>query len=94
MPVGDADRIRQHLVHRVNGARQAGKAMVTLVQVRRSAPIPPGARLCVTRNGRMSGSVSGGCVEAIKDPCIRDAIVQTVGGGNESFRLRQLKHGI
>ena len=43
--------------------------MATLVQVRRSAPRspgPPGARLCVTRtrNGRMSGSVSGGCVEA------------------------------
>ena len=39
-------------------------ALATLVQVRRSAPRPPGARLCVTRNGRMSGSVSGGCVEA------------------------------
>ena len=39
-------------------------AMATLVQVRRSAPRPPGARLCVTRSGRMSGSVSGGCVEA------------------------------
>ena len=39
-------------------------AMATLVQVRRSAPRPPGARLCVTRSGRMYGSVSGGCVEA------------------------------
>ena len=39
-------------------------AMATLVQVRRSAPRPPGARLCVTRSGLMSGSVSGGCVEA------------------------------
>ena len=39
-------------------------ALATLVQVRRSAPRPPGARLCVTRSGRMSGSVSGGCVEA------------------------------
>ena len=38
--------------------------MATLVQVRRSAPRPPGARLCVTRSGRMAGSVSGGCVEA------------------------------
>ena len=39
-------------------------ALATLVQVRRSAPRPPGARLCITRSGRMSGSVSGGCVEA------------------------------
>ena len=39
-------------------------ALATLVQIRRAAPRPPGARLCVTRSGRMSGSVSGGCVEA------------------------------
>ena len=39
-------------------------ALATLVNVKRSAPRPPGARLCVTRSGRMSGSVSGGCVEA------------------------------
>ena len=39
-------------------------ALATVVQVRRSAPRPPGARMCITRSGRMSGSVSGGCVEA------------------------------
>lgn len=39
-------------------------ALATVVQVRRSAPRPPGARLCVTRSGRLAGSVSGGCVEA------------------------------
>lgn len=38
-------------------------ALATLVQVRGSAPRLPGARLCVTRSGRMAGSVSGGCVE-------------------------------
>jgi xanthine dehydrogenase accessory factor len=38
-------------------------ALATLVQVRRSAPRRPGARLGLTRSGRMTGSVSGGCVE-------------------------------
>ncbi len=39
-------------------------AVATVVEVRRSAPRPPGARMLLTRSGRMSGSVSGGCVEA------------------------------
>lgn len=38
-------------------------ALATLVRVRGSAPRPPGARLCLTRSGRMTGSISGGCVE-------------------------------
>jgi len=39
-------------------------ALATVLQVHRSAPRPPGARLCLTRDGRMAGSVSSGCVEA------------------------------
>jgi xanthine dehydrogenase accessory factor len=38
-------------------------AVATLVRVQRSAPRRPGARLGVTRRGKMTGSVSGGCVE-------------------------------
>ncbi len=38
-------------------------ALATLVAVHGSAPRLPGARLLVTRSGKMAGSVSGGCVE-------------------------------
>ena len=33
------------------------------------------------------------CSGAIEEPAIRDAIVQTVDGGNEAFSLRWLKYG-
>ena len=39
-------------------------ALATLVDVRGSAPRLPGARFCVTADGEVSGSVSGGCIEA------------------------------
>jgi len=44
----------------------AGKsaAIATLVSVRRSAPRPPGARLAVSEDGEMAGSISSGCVES------------------------------
>jgi len=38
-------------------------ALATLLAIRGSAPRLPGARLCVTRSGKMAGSISGGCVE-------------------------------
>ncbi len=38
-------------------------AMATLIAVRGSAPRLPGARLILTADGKMAGSVSGGCVE-------------------------------
>ena len=33
------------------------------------------------------------CAGAIEDPNVRDAIVRTVDGGDEAFRLRRLKYG-
>ncbi len=39
-------------------------ALATLVQVHGSAPRLPGARMLIAEDGRMFGSVSGGCVEA------------------------------
>ncbi len=38
-------------------------AVATLVRACGSVPRLPGARLCMTRSGKMVGSVSGGCVE-------------------------------
>ena len=38
-------------------------------------------------NGRVA------CAGAIDDPAVRDAIVQTVDGGREAFRLRRWKYG-
>jgi xanthine dehydrogenase accessory factor len=44
--------------------RRAPAALATVVEVRRSAPRPPGAKMAVGPGGEIAGAVSGGCVES------------------------------
>ena len=44
-------------------ARGDEVALATVVDVKRSAPRPPGAKMAVNSRGEVSGAVSGGCVE-------------------------------
>jgi xanthine dehydrogenase accessory factor len=44
-------------------ARGDQVAIATVIDVRRSAPRPPGAKMAVNDRGDVSGAVSGGCVE-------------------------------
>ncbi len=44
-------------------ARGDRVALATVVDVKRSAPRPPGAKMAVNSRGEVSGAVSGGCVE-------------------------------
>ena len=44
-------------------ARGDAVALATVIDVKRSAPRPPGAKLAINEHGEIAGAVSGGCVE-------------------------------
>ena len=54
------------LYRELSEARSAGSAvaLATVVATRGSTPQQPGARMLIYRDGRLSGTVGGGCVEA------------------------------
>ena len=66
--------------------RHAGHAvtLVTVVETWGSAPRPPGALLAVRDDGRVSGSVSGGCIED-------DLIARTKADFKADFQLNPQK---
>jgi xanthine dehydrogenase accessory factor len=59
-------------------ARGDRVALATVVDVKRSAPRPPGAKMAVNEHGEVAGAVSGGCVEGtvveIADEVIRGGV--------------------
>jgi xanthine dehydrogenase accessory factor len=59
-------------------ARGDRVALATVVDVKRSAPRPPGAKMAVNQHGEVAGAVSGGCVEGtvveIADEVIRGGV--------------------
>ena len=61
-------------------------ALATVTKIEGSAPRPVGARLAVTQDGEMAGSVSGGCVE--------NAVVLEAQQVLKSGTPRLLRYGI
>jgi xanthine dehydrogenase accessory factor len=61
-------------------------ALATVVDVKRSAPRPPGAKMAISDAGEVSGAVSGGCVEG--------AVVQVAQEVLEGAPPRLVRYGI
>lgn len=53
------------IIDQIEAWRDEGEqiALATVISAAGSTPRPVGAKMIVTRDGRMHGSVSGGCVE-------------------------------
>lgn len=62
---GTAQSLSEDILEQAAAWRKAGRgvAVATVVATWGSSPRPVGSQLVVDDNGRMSGSVSGGCIE-------------------------------
>ena len=58
-------------------ARGDRVALATVIDVKRSAPRPPGSKMAVNEHGEISGAVSGGCVEG----AVVEVAEQVLSGG-------------
>ncbi len=68
--------------------RKSGEqvALATVVDTWGSSPRPRGSRLAVTPNGRLAGSVSGGCIEG--------AVVEAAGATLQNGAPQLLEFGV
>ncbi len=66
-------------------------ALVTVARTWGSAPRPPGAWMILRDDGRVQGSVSGGCIE---DDLIRRAAAGEFSGGSGNTAPRLLRYGV
>ncbi len=64
-------------------ARGDKVAIATVIDVQRSAPRPPGAKMAVNDRGEVSGMVSGGCVEG----AVIEVADKILNGGGEAQLL-------
>ena len=76
--------MREQIARRL--ARGERVALATVVETRRSAPRPVGAKLVVSESGELYGSVSGGCVESD----VAEQAAEVLAGGEP----RLLTYGI
>src|SRR5689334_1781602 len=78
----------QELVETLDGWRAEGAGVGRAVVIRTfgSAPRPEGAVLLVTDDGRIAGSVSGGCVEG--------AAADEIWAARKNGRQRVIRYGI